>query len=153
MGAILALRLAKKLERNDFTIEKTFVSGCSRLFPKKDKLFKLNRSDFKKSLVELGGMPDQLLDNNSFFEFYEPILRADFEVIESQLFFEEGFKVSAPIFSMMGDKEEGVEKIEDWKKLTKSNFEYKIFTGKHFFIFNNKKEIGDIICKSLEIYK
>jgi len=146
MGAILALRLCEKLEskKNTF-VKKNFVSGCSRLYPNDQKIYKLDEKSFKKELVKLGGMPKEILDNNSFFEFYDPIIRADFEVIQSKPFFYEGFKINTPIYSMMGSKEEGTPQIENWKGLTSSSFEFKIFEGNHFFIQNESEAVSEII--------
>lgn len=149
LGAVMTLRVAKKIEDDGLKIKTLFVSGCSRLVPRKTPNYNLNKTEFKSELRKLGGVPDEILKDESIFSFFEPTLRADFQIIESKPFFSKHFKVSSPIFSMMGSEENGVNQITNWEILTLSEFKYKVFYGGHFFIYDHKKNIANTIISNV----
>jgi surfactin synthase thioesterase subunit len=145
MGSYLVLKLAGMLENICLPPSFVFVSGNAGpgLHIKTGRHL-LNRQDFKNELKALGGIDEDVLGEEEWFSFYEPVLRADFELAEKYNSYKE-IPVQAPIFAMMGSREDNVEKITNWKKFTSSRFGYKIFEGGHFFIYEYPSEIANII--------
>lgn len=145
MGAYLALKVSILLENEGHKASCVIVSGnegpgCS------DGQFSymLDEDAFKMKLKSLGGIPSEIIDNKEVFNFFEPVLRADFEIAERNNM-ENEMPGNAPIYAMMGDEEKNVEKILNWQKFTNSLFEFKIFKGNHFFIHEHPQYIAELI--------
>lgn len=144
MGAIVALQVACMLETAKKFPSFILVSGSAGTKTiENPKKLALKNENLIKSLVKFGGMPIEILENQDFLDFYLPILRADFQIVNS-----EAIKIilqNTSIYAIMGDEEEQVKHIENWKNYTKSAFKYKVFEGGHFFIYHHGKEIVDTI--------
>ena len=72
-------------------------------------------------------------------------MRADFEILEKSRDSEVGLIVNTSIFAIMGDQEETVGDIENWKKFTNSKFNYQVLPGNHFFIHSQADRLTRII--------
>ncbi|MGX5687218.1 thioesterase II family protein [Chryseobacterium cucumeris] len=148
MGATIGLSLVTKLEAIGDAPEKLIVSGNPGPGIKKENdevRYLLNDLQFKETLGKLGGIPKEVLDNQELYEYFAPIIRADFECLEKYFFSEKGIQINIPIFAMMGDEEELSTKIENWSNFTNKDFEFKILQGNHFFIHDHPFELGNII--------
>lgn len=145
MGASLALRVTKLLENINDCPACIFVSGNPGPgVSDNKKRYLLEKKEFIEELKKLGGVSDELIDNRELFDFFEPILRADFEIAENnKLEFETA--VVTPIYAMMGSEEGMVEKISNWSNYTNAHFDYEIMEGDHFFIHNHASKIARII--------
>lgn len=146
MGAYLALRVGQMLEQKGYKPACLLVSG--NIGPHnssgKKNRYLMNRADFLKELKSLGGVPPDILENEEYFGYFEPILRADFQVAEEHGL-DESCIVQAPIYAIMGTEEEKVEQITNWGNYTKSWFQSEVLTGGHFFIHEHAERLAGII--------
>jgi surfactin synthase thioesterase subunit len=145
MGATLALKVAGLLEKERQWPMQVIVTGNPGPGVKENKKRHLmEKQVFRDELKEIGGIPEEVLESEEMLEFFEPILRADFEVIEKE---EEMVlaPIKAPIYAMMGSGEDQVEAIGDWKNFTQSGFASTILEGNHFFIYRHAAQIAEII--------
>lgn len=148
MGAYLALRVANMLEKENRMPAYVFVSGNAGPGVREDKnRYLMERKEFIEELRLLGGAPPEVLENDELLEFFIPILRADFEVAEKNELDNEPV-LSAPIYAMMGSEEEQTEEIENWGRFTRAAFNHVLLPGGHFFIYDNARQIADIIRES-----
>lgn len=148
MGATLGLSVVSKLEEIGDTPEALVVSGNPGPGIKEENTitrYLLNDDDFKAELRRLGGVSEEVLDNEELYNFYSPIMRADFELLEKDNFSEKGIKLKAPIYALMGDEEESKDKIENWNNFTIGGLTKRILSGNHFFIMDNSVELATII--------
>lgn len=147
MGASLSLRVTNLLEKNGWNPLYLVVSGNSGPGSTEDRnIHSLAHDEFRSKLIELGGTDDDIFENEEFFDFFAPILRADFELIEKKDLTGEP-PVKAPIYAVMGTEEEAVNEILNWSKFTSSDFDYKLLEGGHFFIHKYPQKVADIISK------
>ncbi len=109
----------------------------------------MNDDELKEELVSLGGVPNEVLENDELFSFFSPIMRSDFRILEEGESFSADFKVSAPIVAVMGDKEETANEIENWRNFTSGNFKPYLLPGSHFFIHDHPAELVKIITHSV----
>jgi external thioesterase TEII len=145
LGAYLALRVSGLLEKAGKSPAYIIVSGNAGPGNKEDKKMHLMaQEEFITDLERLGGAPPEITRNKELFSFFEPILRADFELAECHEMANEP-AVQTPIFALMGSQEEKAGEIAKWKKYTRSKFNYEILEGDHFFIHKHPGRIARII--------
>jgi external thioesterase TEII len=146
MGAMLALRVCNLLEKQGKIPSYLIVSGNAGPGLDSDHKLRylLNKEEFVEELNRLGGMPPALLENQELFDFFEPILRADFEVSEKKKIVGEP-AIRNSLFAIMGSEEEEIDKISNWDQYTLSSFDYEILDGDHFFIYKHPQRIATII--------
>ena len=152
MGSVIGLKVAALLEAKDLFPIQLVVSGNPGPGVKKDKVRSaMGDEDFRNELKEIGGMPDEILANKEMFEFFEPILRADFAVAEGA---DDGLMplIQAPIYAIMGNREERTEEIHRWGPFTRGAFETKIMEGRHFFIYDHAPAIAATIKNCYQRY-
>lgn len=146
MGASLGLGLVKKLESINKIPVSLIVSGNAgpRHSEQKSQRYLMPVPEFKDELRRLGGVPEEVLQHSELFSFFEPVLRADFCIVETKEVKIET-PVKTPIYAMMGNREEQAQTIENWKTYTEKEFAHRIFSGGHFFIHDHAAEIAQII--------
>jgi external thioesterase TEII len=151
LGAYLALRVTGMLERMNRKPMHLIVSGSPGPgVIRENKLhYLLGKEEFIVALKEMGGIPIEVIENKELFDFFEPILRADFEIAEKKLLNSET-AINTPIYALMGSEEERVGKILNWTNFTLSTFNFEILEGNHFFIYKHAKRIAEIITSCYE---
>ncbi len=149
LGAILSLKLAHMLDAAEKKPRAIIVSGNPGPgFQNNKKRYLLTREDLMKELKELGGMPLEFFLVEDLFNFFEPIIRADFELVEGDSFSQLG-PVNVPIYAVLGTNEHFVKHIDNWGNFTKTSFEREILEGNHFFIFDHPQRLSQIIESQL----
>lgn len=150
MGARIALTVTKMLENENIGPCSLFVSGNPGPGAHEIKCrYKLPRHEFLNELSLLGGFPIALLDSQEIINFYEPVLRADFELIEGNKI-DDVSAVESPICAFMGNEEESADRISNWATFTKKSFRSEVLEGDHFFIFKHPQRIAELIITQLE---
>lgn len=145
MGASLALRVAGLMEEQQDAPQQIFVSGNPGPGVRDTRnRYLMNHEDFVSELKKMGGVSDDLINNKELFDFFEPILRADFEIAERNELASDQ-PIGTPIYAMMGSEEGRIDEITNWASYTHSEFDYEIIEGDHFFINNHAAKISNII--------
>ncbi|WP_406826326.1 thioesterase II family protein [Pedobacter sp. KACC 23697] len=151
MGATLAIRVVELLESDGKKPIILFVSGNPGPGANENRhRYLMPTEDFREELKLLGGVPDAFLENKELFDFFEPILRADFEIAEGNNS-EKVLPVNTPIYAMMGSLEEKIDRINTWSRFTQKQFRYEILEGDHFFIMKHPSRIAEIIRYNFSI--
>ncbi|MBB6131822.1 thioesterase II family protein [Mucilaginibacter lappiensis] len=153
MGALLGYLVAKKIEENNFPLpQRLIVTGCEGPSVK-DENKKLRSTlppdKFIEELKILGGIPNEVFEDASFINFFEPILRADFKAIEDYKYLKRS-SLNVPFTVLFGSDEDfSFEEAFSWQD--ESNFEVDVIQlpGDHFFIFKHEKQIIDLIQKKM----
>lgn len=152
MGAVLAFEVVKLLKQIKDTPFCLIVTGNAKVISAEKKhLYKLPELEFIKELKAMGGTSNEIFEDVELFRFFEPILRADFKLIDSYNN-KDLTKVDCPILCAMGSLENHVESIHNWKDFTESSFTSKIFPGNHFFIHEHSEALADFIIQAYHEY-
>lgn len=107
----------------------------------------LPKEEFRNELKKLGGSPDEVLNNPELMNFFEPILRADFQAIETYEHEHKGH-LNIPITVIIGtDEKTTYEEAKKWENVSTKEVEIQVFPGGHFFIFQHSQQIIDIIIE------
>lgn len=142
MGALIVFNICVLLAgRYGIRPEKIIVAGREAPHMPDMSPFKSYMSDHElvNEIIRLGGTPIELLENREFLNYFLPIIRNDYKLIED--FRYGGEKVNVPIIahSAYKDTEANPEIMKHWKEVTNDKFVLNEFRGNHFFI----NDMGD----------
>lgn len=148
MGGTISTLLIHKLISLNLPLPKhLFVTGHGAPWftdPEKDEKVFSNMTDeeFKEELRLLGGCPEEVLNNEELFNFFLPLLKADFKAIEM---FEPTYNRphAIPITVIIGDNEENItdSELEAWKEESREKVIVSKLPGNHFFIYEHLRTI------------
>ncbi|PIK29241.1 putative thioesterase [Bacillus siamensis] len=156
MGSLLAYELYYKIKRMGFRQpQHIFLSGHrSPDMKKKEIIYKLPNKQFKKKIIELGGTPEELLNNNELFDVFIPVLKSDLKMVETYEYKEKKEKISCNISILNGVNDTiALENLTSWKNHTDKSFRLYHFDGNHFFIHHNAEKIAALINQTLVLGK
>ena len=128
------LFLAARLSPNSYKNEKTIIG--------------ISSDEFWNVVQKYNGVPEQLLAHKELREFYEPILRADFEVLEKYNAIQhEHQKLDIKTHIIFGNEDANnitLETAKDWSACFSKDIVYKEFNGGHFFVYENEDVVAYI---------
>jgi medium-chain acyl-[acyl-carrier-protein] hydrolase len=138
MGAIISFELARYL-RDEEGLKPLHLFVAGRRAPQLPETdvptYNLPEADFIQELRRLQGTPEEVLENPELMELMLPILRADFELIQTYHYTDEA-PLDCPITAFGGEQDEGVSlaDLEAWREQTTNTFSLHILPGNHFFL-------------------
>lgn len=146
MGARLGLSIARKFEDEHTPPAILFVTGNASPKAEADEPDRhmLPHNEFVESLLELGGLPKELIEDQELFAFFEPMLRADFELLEKEKT-QPHDPINTPIYAVMGSEETSLEHIDGWRNYTTSSFKHQVWPGNHFFIQDHAEALSKLL--------
>lgn len=103
----------------------------------------------KERTIAFGAVPEQLVNNNSFWRFYLPLFRADYCMIGNYKFEKLELKTTVPATIFYSETDTPRKEMELWQNFFAGECEFCCFEGKHFFIQQHHKEMAGIIQKRL----
>jgi medium-chain acyl-[acyl-carrier-protein] hydrolase len=159
MGATISYELAQLL-RKDYNIEPLhlFASGrCAPQLPDEQPVtYDLPEPKFLEELRQLNGTPAEVLEHPELIELLLPVLRADFELIQTHVYSPKP-PLDCPITAFGGveDKEVRREQLDAWREQTRARFSLQMFPGDHFFLHTAQplllesvaRELGQLVSK------
>jgi surfactin synthase thioesterase subunit len=152
MGSLIGYILCRKLEEGGYNMPMhLFFTGCvaPSTIARERKRHLLPKQEFLNDLRMLGGSPDEILENEILMEFFEPIIRSDFQAIETFVY-KERPPMDVPITIINGDLEYRVPpQVLGWQKETHRKMEFSRLPGTHFFIFGHEQELLEMIAAKL----
>lgn len=105
MGSLLAYELYYKICNENVNIPKhIFFSGYKApcISREKKQIYLLSDEEFIKEVIELGGTPQEVADNEELLQLYTPILRNGFKILEKYLYKEKKDKIKYDISVLIG---------------------------------------------------
>ena len=153
MGALLAYLCALRIQKAGLPLpEALFLSGqvAPGLADKKSRHL-LPRLEFIEMLHMLGGCSPEILQENELIDYFEPILRADFQAVETWSPTNEEALPMALIALHGTDEDLPSENVRAWSCKTTRALECHVFDGDHFYIQRHWQAIANLINNKLEI--
>ncbi len=146
MGAILGFEICHAMEKdNDAPVH--FVAtgypgpGIKDTAPIAD----LPKTEFFAEVKKLGGISDEVMQYEELLDFFEPVLRGDFRLLENKSNPIPNIKIQTSIYAVMGKSEKYALNIRNWGNYTEGECECQIVNGNHFFINQNFNYLSQII--------
>ena len=153
MGAVLGYLVIQKIISLKAPLPvHLFCSGRTELWKERPfTWYLLPSNEFWEKIFELGGLPQPHLLNGEMKEIFEPILRADFQIIESVE--NTGGKsvnpIHVPISVILGKEDKLLQKHAAWQKHTTGEYSVHYFSGGHFYFLENANALKEIIVSCL----
>jgi medium-chain acyl-[acyl-carrier-protein] hydrolase len=153
MGALICFELARAWRRElQLTPEYLFVSGrrAPQLSVPDSPTFNLPEAELIVELRRLNGTPEDILSNPGAISLMMPLLRADFEVVQTYLYSSER-PLDCPIKAIGGLEDMGTsqEHLLPWREQTANSFSLSMFPGDHFFINQVRRELCRLLASTL----
>lgn len=105
----------------------------------------------KKRTILFGGVPEQLVDNKSFWRMYLPLYKADYLMMSKYDFDHLTYTTDVPTVIFYSEQDTPRLQMEPWKKYFTGNCEFVEYTGTHFFINEHCREIAALIRERLGV--
>lgn len=153
MGSLLAYELYYKIkERNLKKPNHIFFSGykAPSIIRGKENTYTLPDYDFMRKVIELGGTPEELINNKELLEVFLPVIRSDFKIFENYTYKERKDKIECDV-SILNGKQDSInlKEILSWRDHVCKGFKVYNFEGNHFFINDNVENITNVINNTL----
>ncbi|HSB01711.1 MAG TPA: alpha/beta fold hydrolase [Anaerolineales bacterium] len=145
LGGLVAFELARGLRRShQRQPDILFISACGapHLPDPHPPIHELPDPEFLHSLQQLHGVPAEALQQPEVMQLLLPILRADFQAMESYVYTPEP-PLPCPIRALGGcdDPRLSRKRLEDWCLQTSSSCKAEYFAGDHFFIHTAREAV------------
>lgn len=103
----------------------------------------------KERTIQFGGIPEKLVNNNSFWRVYLPVYRADYSMIAGFDFENFKFSTQVPATVFYSETDTPYKLMKDWKKYYTHVCEFIEYKGSHFFINQHCEEMAEVINKRI----
>ncbi len=151
MGAFIAYMLCRKISDENMPMPKALIlSGRKAPSIGEDELkHKMPDAQFRKMLLELGGIPDAVWQDEEIMALFEPIIRSDFELIETYLYQQQN-ALDIPVHLFLGrDDNVSSEQAQAWQKETIHPLNITYFDGGHFYFKDDCSLLAKKITEEL----
>jgi medium-chain acyl-[acyl-carrier-protein] hydrolase len=152
MGAVVGFELAHLLRsRRGLGPVHLFVAGrgAPQLSTSDSPLYDLPEPELIQEIRKLEGTPAEVLENPELLRLVLPLLRADFEVIDTYRHVPRT-KLACPI-SAMGGTADAISRdsLQAWCEQSSGAFCLRMFSGNHFFLHGQERLIVHTIVEQL----
>ena len=138
MGALIGFELARALRRaRQRPPQALLVSGFGgpHLTSRRSPIHPLADEQFKDAVRALNGTPSDVIANDELMDLLLPLLRADFQAVETYSHSEEPpFEVPIFVYSGRDDFETPEEDLAEWSRHTSAECRVTLFEGDHFYL-------------------
>ncbi|MCH5199502.1 MAG: thioesterase [Oscillospiraceae bacterium] len=101
--------------------------------------------------IRFGGIPEQLVDSETFWRIYLPLFKADYLMIGRYDFEGIDFTTDIPALLLYSPEDIPREEMELWKRHFTGCCELAEYTGGHFFINKHCEKVAELIMEKLGV--
>ncbi len=153
MGGLVSFELTRLL-RSKYNLNPVHLFVSARRAPQlpnpEPSIHNLPEHEFLDELRELGGTPQEVLENVELMQLLLPTLRADFTVIETYAYTAEP-PLDCPIatFGGLQDREVSYDQLNAWQEQTNAAFSLHMLPGNHFFLHSAQSLLLKLLSQDL----
>lgn len=153
MGSILAYELYYRIEelKHPKPVH-LFFSGriAPHIVRDERPIYNLPDDEFVAKIIKLGGTPREIFENIELQNFFVPIIRNDYRLIDTYKYIARDTKIDCDLTVLAGKEDDmTTEEIEGWRLHADQSCRIHYFQGGHFFINEFTSDIVEIINDSL----
>ncbi|MGQ0840937.1 thioesterase II family protein [Actinokineospora sp.] len=149
MGALLAQELTLRLAADDLPLP-TWVGLSGRGAPRADggldtpARHTLPSPKLREAVARIGGSPREILDDPEWWALLEPMLRADFRLVETWRPVAGRPRLPVPVSAFGGTRDPAVppERLTAWAEHTDRFLGVHLFPGDHFYF---RQRLADVV--------
>jgi medium-chain acyl-[acyl-carrier-protein] hydrolase len=153
MGALISFELARELRRrNRGAPQGLFLSGrrAPTASSREGPTFNLPHDEFVAKLKRFNHTSGQLLEEPELKALFLPLLRADFELVDSYTYYpEDPLPCPISVYGGLQDEFVSLDGLREWKQQTSSICETRLFAGDHFFIHNLANDFLNVLRRDV----
>jgi len=153
LGTLLAYLLTQRIISAGLPAPRhLFLSGgkAPSVLNAQPPKYKLPKAEFINCVKRLGGIAREILEEPELIDFFEPILRADFQALETYVYHPTTpFDIPMTILHGLADIEIAYQDLLAWQQETRQPIAIKVFQGGHFFIFDHLAQLGQLFNQAL----
>ena len=143
-GALVVFEVARELRRRRAAPPLAlFVASCAapHLMRRRRALHELSDAAFLRELRLLGGIPEEVAENEELLQLVLPTLRAEIALADTYVY-EPAEPLDVPIFAFGGVHDHvSYDDQAKWREHTSGPFEIQMFPGNHFFFTNRERRL------------
>lgn len=150
MGALLAHAFVRLRRRRGLSMPAAlFVSGAPSptAGQRRPAIAHLPSALFWEQVRAYGGVPEKGLQSAEFREYFEGILRNDFDAVEG--YAPPADPIDVPLHVLYGREDITDQAAQSWRHDTSAGLRCHAFDGGHFYLFERTAEVGRLICDAL----
>lgn len=157
MGALIAYELARHNRNMGYPMPRHLFLAARKaphIQNVHPHIHKMSTEECISIIRSYDAVPEAVINNKELFALILPVIKGDFEMIETWEYEEDSLETPITAFGGINDTLANRQDMEAWKRFTTSDFKTYIFPEKHFFIHNEevKKTMIAIISKTLQKY-
>ena len=152
MGSLAAAEVLVRILREGGPAPERVFLAAHGPFVKRELLrFRGDEADewVRERTISLGGVPEKLLGNRTFWRVYLPLYRADYTLITNYDFDKLTLACEIPLTGLYGDGDLTPEEMGAWGRYFHGERELVEYTGNHFFITEHGRELAELIERRL----
>ncbi|OAB44328.1 thioesterase II family protein [Paenibacillus glacialis] len=155
LGSRIGFELVYELLANNYgELLHFFASGGSAPQIKRTPTYIYDKPDdeFKEHLMKYSQASNEVFENKELYDYFVPVLRADFQMSESYEYVPKLDKLSCNLTALTGLDDPNVSDWDmlEWGQHTTGVFKLCNVSGGHFFINENHREVVEIINNTLK---
>lgn len=143
-GSTAAYALARHLESQGRTVERLFVGGSRAPFlpPVAPLRHRMSDAALVAELAAMNGTAPEVLADAGLMSMFLPILRADFEVVETyQAWPHDTVRCPMTVFGAESDAFVPTDELRQWERLGGGATRVRLYPGDHFVIHSQRASI------------
>lgn len=154
MGALVSFELTRLL-RQKYSLSPVHLFVCAHRAPQIPNpnlpIYTLPESAFLQELCHFNGTPKAVLENAELMQLLLPILRADFEAIETYIYqLKPPLEFPITAFGGLSDTQTNIDQLEAWATQTTAAFSLQMLKGDHFFLHSAQSQLLQYITQRLQ---
>jgi len=155
LGSLVAFETARALRRAGLPLPKRLFIAASPA-PQQDHarnplVHRLSDFDLIAEMRRFGGTPDAVLANRELLGLMLPIIRADFELLETYRCDDEApLPIPFSAFGGLDDVEVAPHQLAEWSEQTSAGFSLRFLPGDHFFLKSAQEQLLSILGQELQ---
>jgi surfactin synthase thioesterase subunit len=134
MGAYIVYEVYQRILSNYIVQPKMLIFSGVKTFNSFEPMVYLNDEEFYEKYILLGGINEEILENEDMKTLVFENLRTDIELIKEFSMFDLNRKLFIPTIIMNGEDDEK-SSYESWCRICRAECLYYVFPGGHFFIY------------------
>jgi len=155
LGSLIAFETARALRREKLALPKRLFVAASPA-PEHDHaraplVHQLSDVDLIAEMRRFGGTPDAILASRELLNLLLPIIRADFELLETyRCEAESPLEIPISAFGGIDDVEVAPHQLAEWSEQTSAGFSMRFFPGDHFFLKSAQEQLLAAVALELQ---